>query len=127
VNVMVTGSRGWTDHETIFDTLTRLFDRAAERAEEFVLMHGGAEGADTIAHEWGAEMFPDVEIRVFRPRKDRPSPQRFHERNDAMLYDADYVLAFWDGKSRGTKSVIDKAIKRGLEYEVHAPEGVEIT
>jgi hypothetical protein len=31
---------------------------------------------------------------------------------------ADALIAFWDGKSRGTKNMIDTATKRGLKVAV---------
>ena len=55
---------------------------------------------------------------TFPPDPSVPSPQRFHLRNDQMLDRADLVLAFHDGESRGTASVIAKARKRGITVEV---------
>lgn len=124
MKVMVTGSRGWADEDAIYDALDRLLDRARERGDEFELLHGGAEGADIIGYWWALDR--DVVARSFLPDYRTNGKHAPHVRNDRMLAVADYVIAFWDGKSRGTKSVIDKAVKRDLAYEVHAPRGVEI-
>jgi hypothetical protein len=40
------------------------------------------------------------------------------KRNDLIVKEADLVLAFWDGKSRGTKNTIDKAKKGGKKCRV---------
>lgn len=101
---MVTGSRGWRDRQTLEATLSSYF------GSDIVLMHGGAVGADVMADRWALRH--GVPVQTFLPNRGRPSPQRYHERNDAMLEQADFVVAFWDGESRGTKSVIDKALAR---------------
>ena len=45
----------------------------------------------------------------------RGAPQ---ERNKLIVDSADFVLAFWDGKSKGTKSVIEYCKKLGKPHEV---------
>ena len=39
-------------------------------------------------------------------------------RNKLIVDSADFVLAVWDGKSKGTKSVIDYCKKQGKPHEV---------
>ena len=80
------------------------------------IIEGGAKGADYYART--AANVLCLWTLTFKPDEARPSPQRYHERNDKMLELADRVIAFWDGKSRGTKSVIEKARKHGIPVEV---------
>ena len=40
-------------------------------------------------------------------------------RNKQMAQYADVLVAFWDGKSRGTKSMIEQALEHGLEVHVY--------
>ena len=110
--VMVCGSRSWNDYAWVSRVLGGLPASA-------VLMHGGAGGADEIAHDVARDY--EMAVEVYSPDRARPSPQRYHERNDEMLSKADHVIAFWDGKSRGTRSVIKKAVQRGLPHEIHTP------
>ena len=42
-------------------------------------------------------------------------------RNAEMVRAADWVVAFWDGKSKGTKNTIDTALRLGKRLEVHFP------
>lgn len=115
MRVMVTGSRGWKDYSAVLERLRALPDGTT-------VMHGGAWGADACADDALAELYfqeaRDLEVERHFPDATRPSPQRYHERNDAMLDRAGLVLAFWDGKSRGTASVIRKAKERGIPVEV---------
>lgn len=108
--VMVAGSRTWTDAGLIDATLSRY----ALAGAEFV--HGGARGADQIAADW-CRLW-SVGETVFEPDYEAYGARAPHVRNDAMLDVAKVLVAFWDGKSRGTKSVIDKAEKRGIPVEV---------
>lgn len=41
-----------------------------------------------------------------------------HNRNEKMAVYADALIAFWDGKSTGTKDMIDRAKKHGLKVRV---------
>lgn len=108
--VMVCGSRTWRDYEAVYEKLCEL------DPQSWIVMEGEAGGADTIAFDAATEL--GLRVEGYPPDPRLPSPQRFHTRNDAMLAKAERVIAFWDGKSRGTKSVIAKARDRGLEVEV---------
>jgi hypothetical protein len=76
------------------------------------MLCGMARGIDRFcwdfAYRLGCERVP------YWPDGLLASPYRFHQRNDAMLRDCEAVLAFWDGRSRGTRSVIEKAQRKGL-------------
>jgi hypothetical protein len=79
-------------------------------------LSGGAAGVDTIA--WGWAIDNGVEIIVIKPdynKHGRGAPLR---RNDIIIEKADKILAFWDGKSHGTKYVIEKAKKLNKEVEI---------
>jgi len=39
-------------------------------------------------------------------------------RNKLIVDSADFVIAFWDGESKGTKSVIEYCKKQGKPHEV---------
>ena len=80
------------------------------------IISGGAKGVDASAREYAksravplTELFPDYR------RYGKAAPVR---RNIEILERADKVLAFWDGKSRGTKFVIDECVKRGIPIRI---------
>ena len=47
-------------------------------------------------------------------------------RNTAIVADADYLVAFWDLRSRGTADAIDKALGVGKVGKVYGPGGDEV-
>jgi hypothetical protein len=118
MKVMVCGSRGWTDAHAIEQRLDALRDhRPSPTFRLIVGTDRKGVGADSIARDWALRR--GVTLDEFPPDVTLPSPQRFHVRNDAMLNEnPDIVLAFWDGESPGTSSVINKAYKRGIVTEV---------
>ena len=76
------------------------------------IVSGGAKGVDTSAKEYAqAHGIPLTEFLPDYRRYGRGAPLR---RNITIIEYADLVLAFWDGKSRGTKYVIDQCRERGV-------------
>ena len=53
------------------------------------------------------KLFPD-DFEEFKPEYAKFGKAATHIRNDVMIKNADRFLCFWDGKSKGTKSVIKK-------------------
>ena len=81
------------------------------------IVSGGARGVDTCAKNYALRH--GLKLTEFLPeygKYGRGAPLR---RNIAIIEYADLVLAFWDGKSRGTKFVIDNCKKRNIPVVVH--------
>ena len=81
------------------------------------IVSGGAKGVDAFAREYANAH--SIKLTEFLPdyrRYGRGAPLR---RNLQIIEYADMVLAFWDGKSRGTKFVIDRSNERGIPVTVH--------
>lgn len=98
--LMITGSRGWTDAASIFDVLSDY------RTDEWVVIHGGAKGADKLAGQIAENM--GFEVQVYLADWVGNGRAAGFIRNTQMAKVADQCLAFWDGESRGTKHAIDE-------------------
>ena len=95
-------------------------------AEKYVLQHipstvteivsGGAEGIDKIAAQCAALL--SVPLREFLPDYAKFGKAAPLERNKQIADYADQVLAFWDGRSRGTQQVITYCLKNGIPVRV---------
>jgi hypothetical protein len=59
-----------------------------------------------------------LELIVFRPDYKRYGRGAPIVRNKQIVQESDLVLAFWDGKSRGTKSSIDFAKNAGKKLKL---------
>lgn len=85
------------------------------------IVSGGARGVDSCAAEYAQAN--GILLTVFKPdyaRYGRGAPLK---RNISIIEYADTVLAFWDGKSKGTKFVIDACHERGIPVTVHLISG----
>ena len=56
---------------------------------------------------------------AFLPEYSRYGRSAPLKRNLLIIDYSDLVIAFWDGKSRGTKYVIDHCEKQGVNVEVY--------
>jgi hypothetical protein len=73
------------------------------------IVSGGAPGVDTWAEELAAER--GLLCAVVRPsRKGSYRAAEYFARNDVIVRGSQVVVAFWNGKSRGTLDSINKAI-----------------
>lgn len=82
------------------------------------IVSGGAKGVDACARKFAQENeYPFTEFLPDYKTYGRTAPLR---RNDQIVAYSDLVLAFWDGKSRGTKYVIDRCKEVGKPVKVYA-------
>lgn len=113
VRVLICGSRDFAPTYLIKERI----DRLPEGAE---VIHGGARGADSIAALYSVGI--GLRVRSFPADWKRLGRRAGIVRNIEMLGDGpDLVIAFWDGKSRGTKHTITEARRLGIKVEVIPP------
>lgn len=80
------------------------------------IVSGGAKGVDTCAREYSIQN--NIKLTEFLPDYKKYGRIAPLKRNLQIIAYADLVLAFWDGKSRGTAFVIDNCRKSGVPVEV---------
>lgn len=83
------------------------------------IISGGACGVDTSAKEYA--LAHEIKLTEFLPDYKRYGKSAPLKRNITILENADLVLAFWDGVSRGTKFVIDNCRKRKIPIIICTP------
>ena len=81
------------------------------------IVSGGAKGIDACAKAYAQKAgLPLTEIRPDYARYGKAAPIR---RNYEIVDLSDEVIAFWDGKSKGTLSVIEYSRKKGKKITVY--------
>ncbi len=86
------------------------------KEHDIIIISGGAGGADAIGERYAEE-------NGFRVEK-YPADWKTYgrsagpKRNKQMAEVSDYVICFWDEKSKGTKSMIDYARKCGKPIKI---------
>lgn len=111
MKVIVAGSREFNDRELLDRTMRRLYG-----SQGIIVLSGMARGADTLGKEWAEEN--GVVVDKHPADWDRYGKSAGPIRNREMAKEADALVAFWDGKSVGTKHMINCALLDGLEVHV---------
>ena len=78
---------------------------------------GGAPGADDLGKQWAERH--DLFYAEYPADWSQYGKAAGPIRNEEMAQAADGLIAFWDGESRGTKNMIDTALKHGLEVHIY--------
>ena len=73
-------------------------------------------GADGLGERWAKEK--GITVHAFPADWNTHGKYAGPIRNKVMAMEAEALIAFWDGKSKGTKNMIDTARKQGLEVYV---------
>lgn len=85
------------------------------------IISGGAIGIDTLAEKVADER--RISKSIIRPEYDKYGKKAPLIRNKEIVERAELVIAFWDGKSRGTKFTIDYAKKLNKKIKVYVKGG----
>ena len=80
------------------------------------IVSGGARGADTYAREFAQKH--NLNLIEFLPEYDKYGRSAPLIRNKLIVENCDCLIAFWDGKSRGTKFTLDYAKQLGKPVKI---------
>ena len=80
------------------------------------IVSGGAVGVDSCAAEYAKKN--GLKLTVFLPQYERYGRAAPIVRNQEIVDYADKIVAFWNGSSKGTLSVIKYAEKMGKPCEI---------
>lgn len=107
MKVAVIGSRG-----LVVDDLEKYLPR-----ETTEIISGGARGVDACARKYALQH--GLKLTEYLPEYNKYGRSAPLKRNITIIENADLVLAFWDGASRGTKYVIDNCEKRNIPIKIY--------
>ena len=91
-------------------------DIGAYISKEDEIVSGGAVGVDSCAEEYAKKK--GLKLTVFLPQYEKYGRAAPIVRNKEIVDYAEKIIAFWDGKSKGTLSVIKYAEKTGKPCEI---------
>lgn len=116
IRIIVAGSRYWGNYLVLERSLDTIFYSA--KRDEIQLVSGMAKsGADFLVQRYNKEHMPN-ELACFPADWDTHGKSAGYIRNDAMAKYSTHLIAFWDGKSKGTKHMIYLARKHGLYVKI---------
>jgi len=127
MKLAIIGSTTFTDYKLLCKTLEPYKDKVT------LVVSGAAKGADTLGAKWSREVlkkepleFPadweNLEVEPCRV-KTRSDGTKYNvlagfNRNTIIVENADVVIAFWDGRSKGTRDSLYKCDKAGKPKKI---------
>lgn len=116
MNVIIAGGRDYHNYETLLEAIEEA------QFEITTVVSGGAKGVDALGEQYAEEQ--DLNLKIFRADWETHGRAAGPIRNRKMAENADALIAVWDGKSRGTKNMIETAQKLGLLVYVKRVENI---
>lgn len=110
---IIAGSREFDDYTLLKNTMDKLLSNIKDN---IIIVCGKARGADTLGERYAKEK--GYEINYYPANWDLYGKRAGYIRNEQMAQNADALVAFWDGKSKGTKHMITLAHKYNLNVRV---------
>jgi len=110
--IIIAGSRAFTDYEL----LKAVMDNYIKDKGIPTIISGGARGADALGERWARRR--GFRVKLMLAEWSIYGKSAGYKRNERMAVYADELVAFWDGKSKGTKNMIELAEEHGLNYLV---------
>ncbi len=111
MNVIIAGSRTFFDYPFLKMKCDKIIhDRKC------TIFSGTANGADKLGEKYAKEKgFP---VKKFPADWNKYGKAAGYSRNLQMAVNAEYLIAFWDGQSKGTKNMIEIAQQANLVVRV---------
>ena len=113
--VIIAGTRTFNDYELLKTYCDKKLSRM-RIDHEIVIVSGHAKGADMLGERYAQDR--GYATQLYPAYWDEYGKSAGIRRNVKMAENADALIAFWDGKSSGTKHMIAEARKRGLMVAV---------
>ena len=102
MKLAIIGSRSFINKELLYKVIDTHFSVPITE-----IISGGAAGADSLGAQWGWSS--DVKVTEFKPDWSAYGKAAGIIRNKDIIREAEFVLAFWDGVSKGTQHSIGEA------------------
>ena len=113
MKLIIAGGREFNDYELLKEKLDNLLINNTDDVE---IVSGKARGADSLGEKYAKEKgYP---VKEFPAKWNEYGKRAGYLRNEEMALYATHCVCFWDGKSKGTKHMIDLAKKSNLNLRV---------
>lgn len=110
MKLAIIGSRTFNNYVLLKETLEPYKPKIT------LMVSGGAKGADSLGERWAKEN--NIEIKIFLPDWDKFGKRAGFIRNEDIIKTCECCIAFWDGKSTGTKHSIDLCKKYNVPLKI---------
>lgn len=127
MRILVTGSRDWLDQNAVWVALDEAYENHV-RGEIFLVVHGGAKGADTMARAWASRRRRDGALDIYHEthwaqwiQEGKFVKAAGHQRNQRMVdRGADLALAFIRNNSPGATGCLQMILRAKIPVKIHS-------
>ena len=113
--IVVAGCRDYDNYEEAKEYIDKCISRI-KNEYELVFVSGGCRGADKLGERYAREF--GYKVEYYPAEWEKYGKSAGPKRNEQMAKIVDYVICFWDGKSKGTKSMIEYAEKYEKDLKI---------
>ena len=115
IKVIIAGSRNFDDYEKLASTCDKILHDEGISCP-ITIFSGGAAGTDCLGERYASER--GYALRVFKADWEQYGKSAGPIRNYCMAREADMVICFWNGLSKGTKHMISVAQKKKMKVYI---------
>ncbi len=115
VRVVIAGCRNYNNYKEAKEYIDHCISNI-RKENTIIIVSGGADGADALGERYAAEN--GLKLERYPADWEKYGRSAGPKRNRQMAEIGDYVICFWDGQSRGTKSMIEYAKKLGKSIRI---------
>ena len=112
--MIIAGGRNFNNYELLREMCYHMLSKKKD-THKVIVVSGHAAGADALGEVYALERGFGLETYPADWSRGRMAGPL---RNERMARVADALIAFWDGKSRGTKNIIDLANMKGIPVRI---------
>ena len=114
LNLIIAGSRDITNTDYILDRIQHYLQNYKE--DNITILSGNARGIDKIGELYAKNH--NIKCNIYPADWTTFGKSAGYKRNITMSKNANSLLAFWNGQSKGTKHMIDIAKQNNLKVKI---------
>ncbi|MBQ2675991.1 MAG: DUF2493 domain-containing protein [Clostridia bacterium] len=108
IRIVIAGSRTFNNYKAAKIYIDNCISKIRKQ-NKIIIISGGSRGADSLGERYAKEN--KMQVELYPAEWNKYGKSAGPKRNEKMAQICNFVICFWDGKSRGTKSMIDYAKK----------------
>ena len=113
--LIIAGGREFSDYDLLVRACN-YYLRNARKSHKITVVCGGARGADALGKRYADDN--NMPVLMMHADWNTYGKSAGYKRNAQMARKGDYLIAFWDGESKGTSHMIDLAKEQSLKVAV---------
>lgn len=113
--VIIAGGRDFNDYKLLDDKCLKILSKKL-KTHKVEIVSGHAKGADELGERFAVNH--NLQLYCYPADWNKYGKSAGYRRNVVMSENADSLIAFWNGESKGTKHMIDIMQRQNKPYRI---------